>query len=132
MLEYLESQVFSRIKYKFPADVKNKFPKLDFTTDSNRATKDTSFPLVYVHSLGGVENSKDLERTRLNGMTATFQVDVTDNENQANARTVINEVVKIMKSMLFEVSTMPMPSDYGGVYRYVARFRRNIDENDIL
>lgn len=132
MLEYLEPQVFSRIKYQFPASVKANFPNLDFTTDGNQTNNITKFPQVYVHSMGGIETSKDLERTRINGMQATFQVDVTDNVSQANARTVINEVVKIMKGMMFEVSTMPMPSDYGGVYRYVARFRRNIDEDDIL
>lgn len=134
MLEYLDSMIFTRIKYQFPASIKSKYPELLFTTDDNRTKNTTNFPIVYFKSLGGMENnrSKDLERTYINGVVATYQIEVSDNVTQERAKTVMDEVVKIMKGMMFDVTTMPLPSDYNGVYRYVARFRRAIDDNDVL
>ncbi len=132
MLEYLEQQVFSRVKNQFSPSIKENFPKLEFTTDSKRTNNIANFPLVFMFSLTSPETSKDLERTRINGVTATFQIEVSDNESQSRARTVMTEVIRVMKTMRFDVLTMPIPADYGGVYRLVARFRRSIDETDIL
>ena len=131
MLEYLESQVFSKIKYGIPGSVKQKYPDLEFSTN-DQSTDNAHFPYVYVHLLGSPENSKDLERTTINGVSATFQVEVSDNTNQNRARTIMNEVVKIMKRMMFDVTMVPYMSNYNKVFRCIARFSRNIDYNDVL
>lgn len=131
MLEHLESQVFSRIKYGFPENVKKNYPDLNFTT-SDQNTGESKFPTVYVHLMGSPENSQDLERTRINGVSATFQIDVSDNVNQSRARAVMNEILKIMKGMMFDTTMMPYMQNYNGVFRCIARFHRNIDYNDIL
>lgn len=132
MLEYLESQVFSRVKNRFSTSIKEKFPNLNFTTDNNKTNETPEFPTVYGIMLGGVENSMDLERSKINGVVATFQYEVSDNVSQSNARTVMNEVVRVMKTMRFDVVSTPTHQDYAGVYRMVARFRRTIDEDDVL
>ncbi len=131
MLEYLESQVFSKIKYGIPDSAKQKYPDLEFSTN-DQSTDSAHFPYVYVHLMGSPEISKDLDRTTINGVAATFQIEVSDNVSQTRARTIMNEVVKVMKRMMFDVTMMPYFMNYNKVFRCVARFSRNIDYNDVL
>lgn len=133
-LDQLEAIVYSRIKYQFSESVKEKFPDIYFTTSDQSTDPKANFPCVYVHLMPSPENerSMDLERKTINGIRAAFQIEVSDNISQNRSRTVMNEVLKIMKNMMFETTTMPYTLNYNGVFRVVSRFSRNIDHNDVL
>ena len=59
MLDMLESQVLTRIKYGFPQKFKDKYPNLTFT-NSDRNEDDPKFPTVYIHDMPGSETREDM------------------------------------------------------------------------
>ena len=135
-LNILQSTVFSRIKNNFPKTIKVN-GKTILIKDENFSTVGSSdtpavFPFVYIKLLPGVEQGQDTEGDTINAGLFTFQIDVTDNQSQSRATKVMNEVVKIMKSMRFSVIAMPSFDDTKDTHRITARFRRVIGANDIL
>lgn len=135
-LNILQSTVFSRIRNEFPKTIKVNNKTIQMT-DDNFSTVGSSgtpavFPFVYVKLLPGVEQGQDIEGTSINAGLFTFQIDVTDNQSQSRATKVMNEVVKIMKSMRFSVIAMPSFDDTKDTHRSTARFRRTIGASDIL
>lgn len=131
MLGSLESQIFSRIKANFSERIKKKYSDLNFTT-SNRAPTKAKFPTVYIHFMESQETEETLDGTDVNAVTASFQVDVSDNQSQARADEVAREVLRIMKSMRFRAVGMPFHDNSGDTYRTVTRYRRIIASGDIL
>ena len=127
----LSSIIFTMIKAKFSASIKKKYPNLYFT-NSNKVQTSPKFPTVYIHEMGSTERGNDFENFEINAVLSTFQIDVTDNQSQNRAGEVMDEVVRIMKSMRFSVVTMPEFRNADSTYRSVARFRRAITENDLL
>lgn len=73
-----------------------------------------------------------LEGTEINGITATFQIDVTDNQSQARADEVSREALRIMKTMRFKAAGMPFHDNSGDTYRTISRYRRAVGAGDIL
>lgn len=131
MLDSIETQVFSLIKAKFSAKIKAKYKDLNFTTSDRSSTK-PKFPTVYIHLLESPEIGSDLDGTSVNGINATFQIDVTDNQSQTRADEVAKEILKVMKSMRFKSSGMPFHDNSGDTYWTVSRWRRVIGAGDIL
>lgn len=127
----IQETVFSRVKNKYPAKLKTKYPNTFFTT-SDRVAKDPKFPTVYVHEMNGKEQGRDLDGTKINAVLSTFQIEVTDNASMSNATEVMNYVVSVMKSMRYEVVTMPEFNNTPDSYRKVARFRRMVACSDVL
>ena len=127
----IESRVVSRLKNKYPSALKTKYPNTDFTT-SNRVADNPKFPSVYVHEMSSSEEGRDLDGLTLNAIMSTFQIEVTDNEDMTKATEVMNYVVQTMKTMRYEVVTMPEFSNTQSVFRKVARFRRVIGSGDVL
>lgn len=128
----IPSIVFSKVKNNFSETIKTKYNMGDSnfsTVDSQN--KDAVFPFVYIHLLPAVETGRDLEGIEINGGLFTFQVSVWSNKSQSATREVMSEVLRIMKTMRFDVVSMPefVTKD---VYESVARFRRNISKNDVL
>ena len=129
----LPSIVFTRIKTEFSEKIKTKLKMTDnnfSTTDSQN--KKAVFPFVYVNLLPAVEQGMDLEGTDINGGLFTFQIDVYDNQSQARAREVMGEVVRIMKTMRFEITAMPNFESSDDIERMTARFRRLIGALDTI
>lgn len=131
MLDMLESQILTRIKTQFPEKVKEKYPDLNFTT-SDRSSANPKFPTVYVHEMGGSETANDMENTEVIAVISSFQIEVTTNTKQSDAKTVMDEIVKIMKRMRFSIIAMPEFQNTESTFRSVARFRRKIAEDDVL
>lgn len=131
MLDRLESQVFSRIKYGFSKGIKEKYPDLNFTT-SDKSSTNPKFPTVYIHFMESPEIAQTLAATSLNGIKGAFQIDVSDNENNNRTDEVAREVLRIMKSMGFEVPTMPFHNNDGDTYKTVARYRRTTLDGDVF
>lgn len=131
MLDSLETQIFSLIKAKFSAKIKEKYKDLNFTTSDKSSTK-AKFPTVYIHMIDSQEVGSDLEGTSIPGVNVAFQVDVSDNQNNSRTDEVAKEVLRIMKNMRFKPSPMPMHNNSGDVYITTARYRRVVGDGDIL
>ena len=125
--------VFTRLKQNFSQTIKDTYNM----TDSNFSTVGSSdtpavFPFVYFDALPASEKGRDLQGTSVNGALFGFQIDVYSNKTQSEARKVMTEVTRIMKTMGFELNPIPSFEDTKDVHRMTARFRRNIDANDKL
>lgn len=129
----LPSIVFTRVKIGFSEKIKTKYSMTSenfSTTDSQN--KKAVFPFVYINLLPAVEQGMDLEGIDINGGLFTFQIDVYDNQTQARAREVMGEVVRIMKTMRFEITAMPSFESSDDTERMTARFRRLIGALDTI
>ncbi len=129
----LPIEVFSRIKYGFSQKLKDTYKM----TDSNFSTVGSSkapavFPFVYVKALPASEQGRDLQGTSVNGALFAFQVDVYSNKTQNEARKVMSEVTRIMKTMAFEINPIPSFESTQDIHRMTARFRRSMDKGDYL
>lgn len=130
-LNSLESIIFTQIKARFSSKIKQKYKDLTFTTEEESKT-DPKFPNVYVYLMPSPETGLTLERTAIEGGLFTFQIKVTDNQNQTRVKEVMNEIVRIMKTMSFEIPSIPSYDNTKDKYWSTARFRREIDRNDYL
>lgn len=90
------------------------------------------FPFVFIQMLSPSERGQDLEGTTINAGLFTFQIDVTDNKSQARAKEVAFEILRIMKGMRFEVTSMPNFEDTKDIHRSTARYRRLIGDGDAI
>lgn len=131
MLNDIQSTIFSRLKNKYPQELKTKYPNTRFTT-SDKAPQDPKFPNIYVHERSSMETGEDLDHTTINAVTSSFQIEVRDNSSRENATEVMNYVLKEMKALRFGVVTMPEFQDTDSVFRKIAVFRRVIGDGDIL
>lgn len=125
--------VFTKIKQDFSQKIKDAYGMTDknFSTVGRRDANPV-FPFVYVQTLPTMESGQDLEGASVNGAMFGFQIDVYSNKSQTEARKVMTEVARIMKSMRFEINAMPTFEDSTDMYRMTARFRRMFGANDIL
>ena len=124
--------VFTKLKQNFSQTIKDAYGM----TDKNFSTVGSSdtpavFPFVYVQTLPATEQGRDLQGTSVNGALFGFQIDVYSNKTQAEARKVMSEITRIMKTMGFEINSMP-GFESTDVHRCTARFRRMIGANDKL
>lgn len=129
----LTPMVFTRIKNGISEKTKEKYriTNMNFSTvGSNKNTP--TFPFIYINSLDPVERGRDLEGNSINGGLFAFQIEVTDNKSQDTASKIMEEIICTMKRMSFETVAMPRFESTKDSYRCIARFRRAIDENDIL
>lgn len=127
----IPSIVLTKVKYGFSSKLKTKYPNIKFTTSDSSNTAAT-FPTVYVNKLSSPEQGQDLEGTEIHAILATFQIEVTDNVSQSRANEVIDEVMRIMKAMRFQIVGDPYPDNRDNAYRYVMRCRRVIGALDKL
>ena len=124
-------KVFSRLKEDFSQTIKNTYKM----TDSNFSTVGSSdkpavFPFVYFNALPAVEQGRDLQGTSVNGALFTFQIDVYSNKTQNEARNVMKEITRVMKTMGFEINSMPSFDSTQDVHRMTARFRKMFGSDD--
>ena len=125
--------VFTKLKQNFSQTIKDTYKM----TDKNFSTVGSSdtpavFPFVYFNALPASEQGIDLQGTSVNGALFGFQIDVYSNKTQAEARKVMSEVTKVMKTMGFEIVSMPSFESTKDVHRMTARFRRMFGADDKL
>ncbi len=125
--------VFTRLKQNFSQTIKQTYNM----TDKNFSTVGSSnapavFPFVYLQTLPATETGNDLSATSVNGAVFGFQIDVYSNKSQSDARKVMTEVLRIMKTMRFEINSMPSFENTQDVHRMTARVRRTMGMNDKL
>ena len=128
--KYIKSIVFTRIKTEGTAKLKATFPDIYFTT-SNKVPTNPKFPTVYLKKLQGAEKGRTLDGKTLNGVLASFQIDVIDNKSDNNAENVADVIGDIMKSMRFEMVGDPFSNSQStGEYRFTARYQGVIADED--
>ncbi len=130
-LNSLESKIFTQIKAKFSQKIKNEYKSLNFTVEEESKT-DPQFPNVYIFLMESPEIGMTLEGTTFAGGLFTFQIKVTDNQNQTRVKDVMGEIVRVMKSMRFQMPAMPIYQNTKDEYWSIARFRRTICDGDFL
>ena len=124
--------VFTKLKQGFSQTIKDKYSM----TDKNFSTVGSSytppvFPFVYFNTLPATETGNTFEKG-LEGGNFGFQIEVTDNRTQSNARNVMKEISRIMVDMGFDVNGFGNIEDTKNVHRMITRFQRKIGENDSL
>lgn len=130
----VESLVYSRIVSEFADNLKTKYSldESNFSTEG-QSNVDAIFPFVYIHLLPSMEQAITLENDKINSALYTVQIDVVDNSDPTKAKRIMEEVIRIMKTMRFQVIAMP-EFDYSqtNIYRQTARFRRAIGSDDTI
>ncbi len=130
-LNSLESIIFTQIKARFSPKIKSKYKDLKFTTEEESKTN-PKFPNVYVFLEQSPEIGMTLEGTSFVGGLFTFTIKVTDNQNQTRVKEVMGEIVRVMKSMRFQMPFLPIYQNTKDEYWSNARFRRTICDGDFL
>lgn len=111
--------------------LQKKYPNINFTTSDKASTK-AKFPTVYIKKLQGKPVGRTLEDTKVNGITAAFQIDVTTNTNQSDADNAADVIADIMIGMDFDMVGEPVPDNSTDTYRNISRWQRTIGYNDKL
>lgn len=129
--ENIFPSIMTRLKVESKKALGSTFTDLE-VTDEIVAPTNPSFPTILALELPNTEQGNDLVNVDIVALMYGIQIEVTDNKKQANAKQVMNEVIKIMKSMGFSVLSMPEITYANNVYRLVARFKRIIANGDNL
>lgn len=124
--------VFTKLKQNFSQTIKDTYKM----TDKNFSTvgsSDTSavFPFVYFKTLPASEVGSTLD-AGVNGGNFGFQIEVTDNKTQSNARNVMKEISRVMVDMGFKAQGFGSFEDTNDTHRTISRFQRIIGANDKL
>lgn len=123
-------KVLTRLRVEGNKSLSEYYPDLNIT-DDDKQLDNPSFPTVFVQDIGGAEQGQDIEGKSINAVLSTIQIDVVDNKKRSNVREVMAEMIRIMKTMGYEVVTSAnFERTQDNTYRMVARFRRMIGYND--
>lgn len=126
------TSVFSRVSANGRIRLISKYPKIVFTNNTPK-TKITVFPTVIISKLQGSEISKDIEGSYINGIVSNIQIEVITNTSQDDADYIADVCLDLMKSLRYEMIGEPYSvSTQDSQYRNVARYRRSIDQGDII
>ena len=130
----VEAKSFTLVKYKGEKELKEKYPRIYYTTD-NMASTDTYYPTVYMKFLPNGESGRDLEGNRISAYLCGIQLEVTVSKEQGQtvAKKVMWQAIETLQSKGFEVFNTPEDiSTSADNRRYVARVRRSIGFNDYI
>lgn len=123
-------KVLMRLRVEGMKSLSEYYPDLNITDDDKQLEK-PSFPTVFMQDIGGAEQGQDIEGKSVNAVLSTIQIDVVDNKKRSNVREVMSEMIRIMKSMGYSITTTAnFERTQDNTYRMVARFRRMIGYND--
>lgn len=129
----MRTKVSGRIKDEFSEALMKKYNMTKDNNFSTRGKSDTKafLPFVYIQMLSPAEVGRDLEGTEINAGLFTFQIDVTATKWK-DAEEISIEILRIMKGMRFEVTSMPSFEDTSDTHRSTARYRRYIGDGGKL
>ncbi len=131
-LNSLESIIFTQIKARFSPKIKSKYKDLTFTTEEESKTP-PKFPNVYVYLMPSIENGRTFEGGGMECGLFTFQIKVTDNQNQTRVKEVMSEITRIMGDELsFGTALTPTYHNTKDEYWSDARFRRELTRESYL
>ena len=125
----MQSKVFTAIKTKVSEKIQTKYPNIYFTT-SDKTLTNPRFPTVYLKKLQGTEQGETMEKD-LDAIVSSFQVEVTDNANEANCIEIADLVMDVMNDMGYSVLGDSVQDNTDSVYRNIARYQRTIVKEDV-
>lgn len=132
-LELLDDQIFTKLVDYVTENLTEPILTVDnFSTIQNDLADDSIFPFVFLKRINGIETALDLERNNFSGGLFTYEIRVTSNESQEEAKDVMNCITKAMKSMLFSGTSLPISSDSDNLHMVSARWQRELHEDDSL
>lgn len=126
----IQPKVFTAIKTKVSEKIQTKYPNIYFTT-SDKTLTNPRFPTVYLKKLQGTEQGETMEKD-LNAIVSSFQVEVTDNANEANCIEIADLVMDVMNDMGYSVLGDSVQDNTDSVYRNIARYQRTIAKEDVI
>lgn len=127
----IESRVYTRLKKQVSNTFLTKYPNYTITTSDKRPST-MKYPYVYIHELSGVERGNTLEGNYLSALSVSIQVEVYSDTSQVATSDTMKEIVRIMKSMRFNISMFPENQNTDSLYRKIARFERVIGDGDTI
>lgn len=125
----IDSYLYTYLNVKLKSALLSDYPQLYVTTSPSTQAA-ARFPTVYIHSLESSEYGSDLDNTGIHGILKSIQVDVMSNTTLADSKTVMREVVSLMKAKRFSIDEFPIYSSENNVYTGICRFRRMIGAED--
>ncbi|MCD7724291.1 MAG: hypothetical protein LUI12_01840 [Clostridiales bacterium] len=125
----IETTIFSVIKTKTYSTLVSKYPNINYTTEETTSTT-AKFPNVYVHMISMSEAGQDLQGESVNAVLASVQIDVTANTKKSDAKTVIYAIIDVLKTLRFDIISLPIYTKEDDVHRAVVRARRMIGSGD--
>lgn len=126
----IEMTTYSIVKSISEPKLVEKYPNIYFTPKS-KSTKTPTFPTVYIHMISAKEEGKTLDGQSINALSTTFQVDVTTNKDESEARYVMSVISEVFKELRFGIRDFPS-LEYGDTNKSTARFQRIIGANEKL
>lgn len=131
-LELLDEQVFTKvIQYVLENEPMLDLDKENFSLQQKDPSPAT-LPFIYLHQIVATETSRNLEADCINGGLFTYEIRVTSNVSQSEAKKIANAVGKAFKSMGFWATSLPLENDYNNLHVRISRWQRQIDEGDTI
>ncbi len=127
----LETKIYSRVKVNALKKLKDKYPKINFTT-SDRNQGDPIYPTVYIHELPANEIGKDITGDAINGVSYTMQVEVIADTSQEETKEIMKVIMLEFKKLKFNINVFPSFENGNTYYRSVSRCQRIFGCNDIF
>ena len=132
-LELLDDIVYTRLVDFVQEHLLNPFlDDSNFSMIANEISSDDVFPFVHIEQITATETATDLECDTLNGGLFTYQIKVTSDVSQEEAKTIMSVVTKAMKSMGFKGTSLPLFYISDNLYVMSARWQREINTGDEL
>lgn len=125
----LETTIFTKIKSEGLKLLKDKYPKINFTTSSVNMGSPI-FPTVYVHELAGREIGQDLTNKTINAVVESLQVEVITDTSQSDCKYIASVIGSLFKSLSFSVDSFPSFENGSSYYRTVMRVSRTFGQAD--
>lgn len=129
-LDLINEQILTRITEYVMANISG-LGESNFSKTAKEETP-TILPFINVKRITGYEVANTLEADNINGALMTFQVKVTSNESEFEAKTISDEVGKAFKSMGFRATSLPLDNDLDNLHIKISRWQRELDEGDVL
>ena len=126
----IENVVFTNIKVNATKKLKDKFPKINFTT-SNRTQGSPIYPTVYIHENAGAEKGNDLENKTINAVESNIQIEVITDTSKDDAKKIASVCADIMKNMSFDITSLPVFEEGSSYYRLIMRCSRTFGNADL-
>lgn len=124
----MESIITTQLKVRVPKLTDNRFPKMSFANEVSDSVP--SFPNVYIHELESSEVGNSIPNQTIHAIRDTLQIDVSTNTNKADARTVTNACIYVLKTLRYSVIMSPIYQKDNNIHRFVFRVRRVIANGD--
>lgn len=125
----IDSKVFTEVKDYVKSKQKN-------LTDANFTSDDISednavFPTIKIKVMSMKETGGDIEGSTVNAVDVKFQVDVVA-KTPSQVDLIIQYALIAFKKMRFIISSMPISTHEGDIYRSMMRCERIVGSGDVL